>query len=107
ALQRPYVPAGFPVELFSLTGNVGNPMRITINEFGPVMLGRILDLNDTQTGVLSAVFKYADDRKMGLINLDDLKKLVSYLSQGAGAAEIKDDYGKISSSSSGTILRKI
>jgi len=106
-LQRPFIPAGFPIELFSLSGKIGNPMRITVCEFGPVMLGRILDLNDTQTGVLAAVFKYATDKKMGLVDLDDLKKLVSYLSEGEGAQEIKDDYGKISSSSAGTILRKI
>jgi DNA helicase HerA-like ATPase len=106
-LERPFVPAGFPVELFSLSGKVGNPMRITIDAFGPIMLGRILELNDTQTGVLTAIFKYADDNKMPLVDLEDIKKLLSYLSQGVGAAEIKADYGSISTSSSGTILRKI
>lgn len=106
-LERPFVPAGFPIELFSLSGKVGNPMRITIDAFGPIMLGRILDLNDTQTGVLTALFKYADDNKMALVDLEDIKKLLSYLSQGIGAEEIKADYGSISTSSSGTILRKI
>lgn len=106
-LNRPFVPAGFPVELFSLSGNVGNPMRITIGDFGPIMLGRVLDLNDTQTGVLTALFKYADDSNMPLIDLEDVKKLLNYLSQGVGAQEIKADYGSISTSSSGAILRKI
>lgn len=106
-LERPFVPKGFPVELFSLSGKVGNPMRIAVGDFGPVMLGRILDLNDTQTGVLTAIFKYADDQKMALVDLGDIKKLLDYLSQGEGANEIKADYGSISTSSSGTILRKI
>ncbi len=106
-LERPFVPTGFPVELFSLSGKVGNPMRTTIDSFGPIMLGRILDLNDTQTGVLAAIFKYADDNKMALVDLEDIKKLLNFLSEGVGAEEIKSDYGSISSSSSGTILRKI
>ncbi len=107
ALNKPYTPSGFPVELYSLSGKLGAAMRATISEFGPVLLGKILELNDTQTGVLAAIFKYADDSKMALVDLNDLKKLLSYLSEGAGADEIKDTYGKISSSTSGTILRKI
>ena len=107
ALNRPFVPSAFPVELYSLSGKLGATMRATVTEFGPILLGKILDLNDTQTGVLSAVFKYADDKKMAVIDLNDLKKLLSYLSEGEGADEIKSDYGKISSSTSGTILRKI
>ncbi len=107
ALEWPFVPSGFPVELFSLSGKVGNPMRLTVEDFGPVMLGRILELNDTQTGVLAAVFKYADDTKLPLVDFADLKKLISYLTDGPGAAEIKDSYGRISSSTVGTILRKL
>lgn len=107
ALQWPFQPSGFPVELFSLTGNVGNPMRITVEDFGPVMLGRILQLNDTQTGVLAALFKYAEDEQIPLIDFADLKKLLSYLADGPGAEAIKDTYGRISGSTSGAILRKI
>jgi len=70
-------------------------------------LARILDLNDTQTGVLAAIFKYATDQQLPLVDLDDLKKLLNYLSTAAGAEEIKADYGKISTATSGTILRKI
>lgn len=106
-LNRPFVPAGFPTEFFSLSGKVGNPMRLTVAQFGPIMLGRVLDLNDTQTGVLTAIFKYAEDNKMALVDLEDIKRLLSYLSQGEGAQAIKADYGSISTSSSGTILRKI
>jgi DNA helicase HerA-like ATPase len=107
ALGHSFEPTGFPVELYSLSGKLGATMRATVTEFGPVLLGKILDLNDTQTGVLSAIFKYSDDKKMALIDLNDLKKLLSYLSEGDGAAEIKDTYGKISTATSGTILRKI
>ncbi len=107
ALNIAFTPTGFPVELYSLSGKLGAQMRATISEFGPILLGKILDLNDTQTGVLSAIFKYADDHKMALVDFNDLKKLLSYLSEGNGAQEIKDTYGKISSATSGTILRKI
>ncbi|QBQ39976.1 DUF853 family protein [Sphingobacterium psychroaquaticum] len=107
AVGVPFVPASFPIELFSLTGKLGTSMRIKVSDFGPVLLSRILDLNDTQTGVLAAIFKYADDTKLPLVDLNDLKKLLSYLSEGPGADEIKDDYGKISTSTAGTILRKI
>jgi len=107
ALQWPFQPAGFPVELFSLSGRVGNPMRLTVEDFGPVMLGRILDLNDTQTGVLAAVFKYAEDEKLPLVDFEDLKKLLMYLTDGPGADEIKETYGRISGATSGTILRKL
>ncbi len=106
-LLKPFMPAGYPVEVYSLSGKLGAQMRATVLEFGPTLLAKVLDLNDTQTGVLSVVFKYADDNKLPVIDLNDLKKLVSYLAEGDGAAEIKADYGKISTATSGTILRKI
>ncbi|HEY1007365.1 MAG TPA: helicase HerA-like domain-containing protein, partial [Sphingobacteriaceae bacterium] len=107
ALNRPFSPSGFPVELYSLSGNCGAQMRATVLEFGPVLLAKILDLNETQTGVLAIVFKYADDKALPLVDLADLKKLVSYLSGGDAAAEIRSEYGVISQSTAGTILRKI
>ncbi|SMC66635.1 helicase HerA-like domain-containing protein [Pedobacter nyackensis] len=106
-LSKPFNPAGFPVELYSLSGKLGAQMRATVLEFGPTLLAKILDLNDTQTGVLAVIFKYADDNKMPVIDLNDLKKLVSYLSEDDGAEEIKSSYGKISTATTGTILRKI
>lgn len=106
-LNYPFVPAEFPIELYSLTGNLGNPMRLTVEDFGPVMLSRILDLNDTQTGVLAALFKYAEDQQLPLVDFADLKKLLAYLAGGAGAEAIKETYGRISTSTSGAILRKI
>ncbi|MVZ63064.1 helicase HerA-like domain-containing protein [Sphingobacterium humi] len=107
AVGIPFEPASFPVELFSLSGKLGAPMRVTVEDFGPVLLSRILDLNDTQAGVLSAIFKYADDNQLPIVDFQDLKKLLSYLSEGPGAEEIKADYGKISTASASTILRKI
>jgi len=107
ALGKPFSPMGFPVELYSLSGALGAPMRLRVDAFGPVFLGRILDLNETQTGVLSVLFQYAEDKGLHLIDLDDVKKLLNYLDTPVGAAEIKDSYGKISSSTSTTILRKI
>lgn len=106
-LGKPFEPGGFPIELYSLSGKNGAQMRATVSEFGPVLLAKILDLNETQTGVLAVIFKYADDHKMPVVDLNDLKKLLGYLSEGAGAKEIKADYGSISSATSTTILRKI
>lgn len=106
-LGKPFHPSGFPVEIFSLSGKLGAQMRATVLEFGPTLLSKILDLNDTQAGVLAVIFKYADDSKLPIIDLNDLKKLVSYLAEGQGAEEIKSSYGKISTATSGTILRKI
>ncbi|HTF81910.1 MAG TPA: helicase HerA-like domain-containing protein [Cytophagales bacterium] len=107
ALGNTFTAKGFPVELFSLSGRKGAQMRATILEFGPILLSKILELNDTQSGVLSIIFKYADDKGMPLVDLQDLKKVLQYLSDPAGAAEIKEDYGTISTATSGTIMRKI
>lgn len=107
AVGIPFVASSFPVELFSLSGNLGSTMRLTVEDFGPVMLARILDLNDTQSGVLSTMFKYAQDSGLPLVDLLDLKRLLTYLTEGVGAEEIRADYGRISTASSGAILRKI
>ncbi|RYD77514.1 MAG: DUF853 family protein [Sphingobacteriales bacterium] len=106
-LKKTFTPTGFPIEVYSLSGKLGAQMRATVLEFGPTLLSKVLDLNDTQSGVMAVIFKYADDNKMPIIDLNDLKKLVSYLSEGAGAKEIKESYGSISTATSGTILRKI
>lgn len=106
-LEYNYEPSGFPIELYSLSGKLGGQMRATVTEFGPVLLSKILELNEVQRGVLMVLFKYADDKKLPMVDLSDLKKVLNYLSEGEGAKEIKEAYGKISSSTSGTILRKI
>ena len=107
ALGLNYKPTGFPVELYSLSGKLGAQMRATVTEFGPVLLGKILQLNEVQTGVLNVIFKYADDKDLPIVDFNDLKKVLHYLTDGKGAEEIRHDYGRISSSTASTILRKI
>lgn len=102
----PYETRGYPVELMSISQQPGVRMRATISEFGPVLLSRILDLNDTQGGVLAVIFKYCDDHKMPLLDLKDLKKVVQFATD-EGKTEIEREYGKVSAMSTGVILRKL
>lgn len=96
----------FPVELLSLSSQHGVRLRATASEFGPVLLSKILDLNETQQGILAMIFKYCDDKKLPLLDLEDLKKVIQYISD-VGKSEIEKDYGAISTVSAGTILRKV
>ncbi|WP_413999407.1 helicase HerA-like domain-containing protein [Flavobacterium sp. W1B] len=105
-INIPYKTAKFPVELLSLSEQSGVRLRATISEFGPVLFSRILDLNDTQAGVMSVIFKYCDDNKMPLLDLKDIKKIINYITE-EGKDEITSSYGKISTSTTGIILRKI
>jgi uncharacterized protein len=102
----PYNPSKFPVEILTLSDQGGVRMRATVSEFGPVLLSRILDVTETQSGIISIVFKYCDDNKLGLIDLKDFKKVLQYAT-GEGKKEFQEEYGRISSSSTGSILRKI
>ncbi|GBF49742.1 ATPase [Leptospira ryugenii] len=106
SLDYAWKPEAFPVELLSLSGDKGVRLKATISEFGPVLLSRILNLNDTQQGVLALIFKYCDDLGIPLLDLKDIKKALQYLSN-EGKEEIEKEYGAISSSSTATILRKI
>lgn len=105
-INIPYQTAGFPVELLSLSEQSGVRLRATVSEFGPVLFSRILDLNDTQAGVVAIIFKYCDDNKMPLLDLKDFKKVINYITE-EGKEEITESYGKISTSTTGIILRKI
>jgi len=105
-LSLPYAPKGYPVELLSLSKQDGVRLRATVSEFGPVLLSRILDLNDTQAGVLAVIFKYCDNNNLGLLDLKDLKKAIQYLTE-EGKAEVERDYGRISTATTGIIIRKI
>ncbi len=105
-INIPYQTASFPVELMTLSAQDGVRLRATISEFGPVLFSRILDLNDTQAGVVSVIFKYCDDLKMPLLDLKDIKKVLNYITE-EGKDEISEAYGKISTATTGTILRKI
>lgn len=105
-INIPYSTSNFPVELMTLSKQEGVRLRSTVSEFGPVLFSRILDLNDTQSGVISVIFKYCDDKKMPLLDLKDIKKVINYITD-EGKSEIEENYGKISTSTTGTILRKI
>ena len=102
----PFEPKSFPVEILSLSEQDGVKLRATVSEFGPVLLSRILDLSEVQEGIVAVVFKYCDDNKLPLLDLKDFKKVLQYAT-GEGKAEFTKDYGRISTSSTGTILRKI
>src|SRR5690606_40928097 len=73
AIGISFKPQDYPVELYSLSGKCGAQMRATITEFGPVLLSKILDLNEVQTGVMMILFKYADDKGLPVVDLRDLK----------------------------------
>lgn len=102
----PFEAKGFPIEILSLSEQDGVKMRATVSEFGPTLLSRILDLTETQEGIVAVVFKYCDDNKLPLLDLKDFKKVLQYAT-GTGKAEFAKQYGRISTSSTGTILRKI
>ena len=105
-LGIPYAVNAFPVELLTLSEQSGVRLRATVSEFGPVLFSRILNLNDTQAGVVSVIFKFCDDNKMPLLDLKDIKKVINYVSE-EGKSEIEKNYGRISTSTTGIILRKI
>lgn len=105
-IQYEFTPKASPVEILSLSKQSGVNLKATVSEFGPVLLGKILELTDTQTGILAIIFKYADDNLLPLLDLKDLKKLLQFATED-GEDEIQKEYGKISSASTGAILRKI
>ena len=106
--QLPYDAQGFPVELMTISGEKGVKLRATVTEFGPILLSKILDLNDTQQSIMSIVFKYCDDKGLPLVDLDDLKKVLQYVTDNPqGKAELATNYGSIASASLGAILRSI
>jgi len=105
-LNMEYKPALFPAELMTLTGEKGIHLRATVSEFGPVLLSKILELNDIQGGVVAMIFKYCDDTQLPLLDLKDFIKVLQYVGD-EGKAELEKTYGKISTTSTGTILRKV
>ncbi|KAF0241184.1 MAG: hypothetical protein FD136_840 [Chitinophagaceae bacterium] len=98
--------AAYPVELMTLNAGKGVKLRATVSEFGPVLLSKILGLNDTQGGLVAMIFKYCDDNAMPLLDLKDFIKVLQFIS-AEGKAEMEKIYGKISTTSTGTILRKV
>ena len=100
-----FQPANFPTEFFSLTGTHGTQLRATVSSFGPVLLGKVLDLTEAQQSVLAMVFKYADDRALPLLDFDDLRGVLQYLGN-EGKAELKA-YGGMSTATVGVLVRKM
>jgi DNA helicase HerA-like ATPase len=95
--------AGCPVVLWDVFGEQGHPVRATISDLGPLLLARILDLNDTQEGVLALVFKVADDNGLLLLDLKDLRAMLQYV--GDNAQQFQTNYGNVSAASIGAIQR--
>ncbi len=101
-----FQPSGHPVEFLSLTGKLGSQVRATVHSFGPLLLGKVLDLNETQTSILSLIFKYCDDNDLPLLDLKDLATTLKFLASDEGKP-ILADYGGMSSASVGVLLRSI
>jgi uncharacterized protein len=101
-----FEPTGFPVEFLSISDEKGTKLRSTVTEFGPILLAKILGLNENQEGIVSVIFKYCDDNKLPLLDLKDFIKVLQYVSN-EGRKEIEAQYGKIVTTSTGTILRKV
>jgi hypothetical protein len=98
--------AGVPVEFVSLTGALGVQLRATVSSFGPLLLGKALSLNETQTSVLTLVFKYADDNQLPLLDLPDLRAVLQFLTSDEGKAAL-ESYGGMSKATVGVLLRKL
>jgi len=101
-----FEPSGHPVEYLSLSGKLGAQVRATVHSFGPLLLGKVLDLNDTQTSILALIFKYCDDNDLPLLDLKDLSATLKFLASDEGKP-ILADYGGMSSASVGVLLRSI
>ena len=102
---EPYAPAPFPVRLWDLHGEQGHPVRATITEMGPLLLSRLLDLNDTQEGVLTLAFRLADDEGLLLLDLKDLRALLVEVANRR--KELSAEYGHVSTASVGAIQRRL
>lgn len=99
-------PQAFPVEFLTISNEPGVRLRATVSEFGPLLLSRILELNETQSSVVSLIFKFCDDNHLPLLDIKDFKKALQYLTN-EGKDTIKQDYGVISTASASAIIRKL
>jgi len=106
AIGLPFEAKKFPVEALTISEQKGVRLRATVSEFGPVLLSRILDLSEAQSGIVSIIFKYCDDNKLPLLDLKDFRKVLQFSTE-EGKEEIQSEYGLISKASTGAILRKI
>ena len=104
-LEKTWQPQANPVVFWDLYGKLGSPVRATVSEMGPMLLARVLELNDTQQGVLEIVFKLADDNGWLLLDMDDLRALLNYV--GDNARDVSQHYGLVSKSSLGAVQRAL
>jgi uncharacterized protein len=100
-----YRPDEFPTVFWDLYGEQGHPIRATVSEMGPLLLSRLLDLNETQEGVLNIAFRVADDQGLALLDLKDLRAMLAFVSEQA--AEIQKQYGNVAGTSIGSIQRQL
>lgn len=108
SLNLVYTPRAYPVEFLTLSGaHSGVPLRSTVTDFGSILFSRMLDVNETQEGVVTVLFEYAKQEKLPLIDLDDLKSLLQFVQTEEGQAKITARFGSVAASSVGTIMRKI
>ena len=96
---------GCPTRFYDVFGEKGYPMRTTVSEMGPVLLSRIMDLNDVQEGIMNVVFKIADDKHLLLIDMKDLRLMLDYVAKNA--ADFTTSYGNVNASSIGAIQRNL
>ncbi|MDD4729909.1 MAG: DUF853 family protein, partial [Dysgonamonadaceae bacterium] len=104
-LEKGFEFKAFPTQFWDVFGEQGHPVRTTITEMGPLLLERLLDLNDTQSAILSMVFKIADDNNLLLLDLKDLQKMVQFV--GDNRKEFTTKYGNVSPASIGAIQRSL
>ncbi|CEK09501.1 helicase HerA-like domain-containing protein [Legionella hackeliae] len=108
SLNLTYTPRAFPVEMLTLSdAHDGVPLRSTVTDFGPLLFSRMLDVNETQEGVITVLFEYAKIKSLPLIDLADIKALLQFVQTDAGKAEIESQFGGVPTASVGTIVRKI
>eukprot|EP01037_Dinobryon_pediforme_P022064 gene22064-23102_t len=100
-----WAPARFPVIFWDVFGEAGHPVRATISEMGPLMLSRLMSLNEVQEGVLNIAFKVADEQGLLLLDLKDLRALLAYVAEHAD--ELTKDYGNVAQATIGTIQRQL
>lgn len=101
----PYTYTSFPVRFWDVFGELGHPIRATISEMGPLLLSRLMNLNPTQEGVLTLAFRVADDEGLLLLDLKDLRSMLTFVADNA--AELKVRYGNVSAATVGTIQREL
>lgn len=101
-----FTPTAFPTSLLSISDKPGVQLRATVSEFGPVLFSQLLELSETQAGIMAVVFKYCEDQNIPLVDLSDIKQVLNYLT-GDGKKEIEKNYGRIPSNSTGSIIRRL